>query len=213
MATLFKPDRPYPLPANPDIARQNGKSFLREKGKAVLYPLTADGKQCLKPAAKWAANVRLANGTRKRFRFSPNRDASAEMLADLLRKIENEKAGVVDRFADHRKRPLAGHIDDWRGSLAASDRGEEYITLKLTRVRAVFDKCGFVLPSDLTADRLETFLRDLRVKEKRSVQTSNDWLQAVRQFCRWMIAKAMSCWQRPIRLVCFSWNQRGCARA
>ena len=41
---------------------------------------------------------------------------------------------------------------------------------------------------DLSADRLEAFLLDLREKEKRSIQTANDWLQAVRQFCRWMMA-------------------------
>src|SRR5262249_23611064 len=51
-----------------------------------------------------------------------------------------------------------------------------------------FEQCGFVMLPDLSADRLETFLLDLRVKEKRSVQTSNDWLQSVRQFCRWMVS-------------------------
>lgn len=110
MTTLFKPDRPFPLRVNPDLVEQNGKSFVRvrEKGKPALYPLTADGKQYLKPAAKWAADVRLADGTRKRFRFSPNHDASALMLGELLKKFENEKAGIHDRFADHRKRPFLG---------------------------------------------------------------------------------------------------------
>lgn len=41
---------------------------------------------------------------------------------------------------------------------------------------------------DLSADRFESFLFDLRVKKKRSIQTTNDWLQAVRQFCRWLVA-------------------------
>ena len=35
-----------------------------------------DRTQFLKPAAKWAADVRFADGTRKRVRFSPNRDAA-----------------------------------------------------------------------------------------------------------------------------------------
>lgn len=190
MATLFKPTRPYPLPANPDLAEKDGKPHIRvrERGKAVLYPLTEDGRQYLKPAAKWAADVRFADGRRKRVRFSPNRDASAVMLADLLKKIENQKAGVVDRFADHRKQPLADHLNDWEKSLAASGRGEEYIALKLARVRNAAEECGWLYLSDMTADRLEIFLLNLREKHKRSVQTSNDWLQAVRQFVRWMIA-------------------------
>ena len=166
MATLFKPDRPYPLPAIPEIVQHNGKSFLRvrEKGKPALYPLTADGKQYLKPAAKWAADVRLANGTRKRFRFSPNRDASAVMLADLLKKIEHEKIGIHDRFEPHRKESLAAHLDDWLASLRANARDESYIALKASRVRAAVAECCWVYPGDMSADRLETFLSQLRTR-------------------------------------------------
>ena len=190
MATLFKPTRPYPLPPGTEIVRKGGRPHARipEKGRAALYPLSADGAAYLKPAAKWAADVRFADGTRKRVRFSPNRDAAALMLAELLKRIENEKAGVIDRTASHRKRPLSAHLDDWRGSLAASGRGEEYLTLKLSRVRAVVEGCGWTFTPDMTADRLEAFLLDLRVKVGRSIQTANDWLQAVRQFCRWMVA-------------------------
>jgi hypothetical protein len=83
MATLFKSTRPYPLPANAEIVQKDDKPHvcLRERGKSVFYPSTEDGKQYLKPAAKWAADVRFADGKRKRVRFSPNRDASAVMLA------------------------------------------------------------------------------------------------------------------------------------
>src|ERR1043165_29097 len=109
MATLFKPTRPFPLPANAEIVQKDGKPHARikERGKVAVYPLSEDGKQYLKPAAKWAADVRFADGKRKRVRFSPNREASAVMLADLLKKIENEKSGIRDQYADHRKRALA----------------------------------------------------------------------------------------------------------
>ena len=108
MATLFKPDRPYPMPAGAEVFDRDGKPHirLREGGKTVYYPVTADGKKYLKPAAKWAADVRFADGTRKRVRFSPNRDAAAQMLASLLKRIENEKAGVRTEYVDHAKRPL-----------------------------------------------------------------------------------------------------------
>jgi integrase len=190
MATLFKPTRPYALPADAEIADRDGKPHVRvkDRGKSIWYPLSEDKTQYLKPAAKWAADVRLANGNRKRVRFSPNRDAAAVMLSNLLKKIENEKAGIRDPFEAHRKRPLTNHLDDWKASLEASGRSDEYVTLKLTRVRAAFDGCAFVIPPDLSADRLETFLHKLRVEDGRSVQTANDWLQAVRQFVRWMIS-------------------------
>ena len=190
MSKLFKPARPFPVPAGTEIVEKGGvrHARIREGKKEVFYPITKDGTKYLKPAAKWAADVRHADGRRRRMRFSPNYEAAAVMLAELLKRIENEKAGVIDRLAVHRKRPLTNHVDDWRASLAASGRGDDYVTLKVTRVRTAFDSCGFNITPDLSADRLETYLLDLRTRQRRSIQTSNDWLQAVRQFCRWMVA-------------------------
>jgi len=164
MTVLFKPTRPYPLPPGAEIVRKDGRPHARipEKGRAALYPLSADGAAYLKPAAKWAADVRFADGTRKRVRFSPNRDAAALMLSDLLKRIENEKAGVIDRTAPHRKRPLTAHVSDWLNSLRANGRDETYLGLKAGRVRAVVEGRGWVFPGDMSADRLETYLAGLR---------------------------------------------------
>ena len=54
MATLFKPTRPYPLPANAEVVPKDDKPHVRltERGKAVFYPLTEGGTQYLKPVAK-----------------------------------------------------------------------------------------------------------------------------------------------------------------
>jgi hypothetical protein len=38
---------------------------------------------------------------------------AAMMLADLLKKIENEKIGIHDPFEAYRKKPLSAHLDDW----------------------------------------------------------------------------------------------------
>ena len=114
MATLFKPDRPYPLPTDAQIVSKNGHEYIRlQEGKRhALYPLSKNRTHYLKPAEKWTADVRLADGGRKRFRFSANKDAAAVMLSELLKKIENEKAGIVDRYCEHRKRVLKGHLED-----------------------------------------------------------------------------------------------------
>ncbi len=190
MATLFKPDRSYAVPANAEIVCKDGASFVRilEGKRHTLYPLSQDGRHYLKPAEKWAADVRLSDGTRKRFRFSANKDAAAVMLSELLKKIENEKAGIVDRYGEHRKRVLKGHLEDWKRSLEASGRPPKYIGQRFNRIEKAFATCGFLRTQDLTAERLEHFLHDLRKTDDLSVQTTNDWLQAIRQFCRWMVA-------------------------
>ena len=165
MATLFKPDRPYPVPPDAEIVKKDGKDFVRilEGKRHALYPRSKDGRHYRKPAEKWTADVRLADGTRKRFRFSANKDAAAVMLSELLKKIENEKAGIVDRFGEHRKRVLKGHLEDWKRSLEASGRPPKYIAQRFNRIEKAFAACGFLRTQDLTAERLENFLHDLQI--------------------------------------------------
>ncbi len=186
MTALFKPTRPYPLPVDAPLLTHKGKAHVRIGG--AVYPLTKDGKKFLKPAACWYADVKQTDGTRRRTRLSPNKAAAAVMLADLLKQVENQKHGVVDRTAAHSKTRLPVHLDDWMRSLEASGRGAEYVSLKLSRVKAVANGCGWGFTADMTADALEAYLRRLREVENRSIQTSNDWLQAVRQFARWLVA-------------------------
>ena len=164
MPELFKPDRPYPLPSDAVIIDRDNRPHIRmrERGKIVHYPLSKDGTKYLKPGPKWAADVRVADGTRKRVRFSPNKDAASVMLADMLKQIENEKAGIIDHTTRHRKRPLGGHLEDWLDSLRANGRDDAYVQLKASRVRSVIDGCGWVFTNDMSADRLETFLAALR---------------------------------------------------
>ena len=191
MSALFKPSRPFPLPPDAEPVTRQGKPFARVGG--TLYPLSKCGTKFLKPAAKWVADVVQADGTRKRVRFSPNKGASQMMLSDLLKRIENERCGVVDRFADHRKRTLAEHLTDWRQSLEANGAGGETLIRKVNRVSTACGECRFLLTTDLNpdaADRLERFLHARRTRHGASVQTANDWLQAVRQFARWLAANS-----------------------
>lgn len=74
------------------------------------------------------------------------------------------------------------------GSVTPRGRcGDEYVRWMVGRVRRVFDACRFVFSCDLMATAVESFLHDLREMGGRSVQTSNDHLQAVKQFARWMV--------------------------
>ncbi len=192
MASLFKPTRAFPLPADAEIVTRDGKPHARvkEKGKFVLHPLSANGKSYLKPAAKWAADVRLADGTRKRFHFSPNRDASAVMLADLLKKVESERSGLRDDYADHRDTAVADLLADYRRH--HSDRGNtpKQGSLVVTRCQAVFAGCQFVRVRDLQAAAVEHWLAGRRAVPKEDggfgPQTVNHYVAAVKAFGNWL---------------------------
>jgi hypothetical protein len=138
-------------------------------------------------AKKWYGQYTDASGVRQRVPLSANRAAAQQMLNELVRRVELEKVGIRDPFQVHRKRPLTAHLEDWEASLRSNGWDDESVKLRLTRVRAALTSCKFTFTSDLSADRLELFLADLRKGEGRSIQTSNDYLQAAKQFARWLI--------------------------
>jgi integrase len=191
MANLLKPVRTFPLPADAEIVTRDDRRFVRLPvgEKRVLLPVSRDGTKYLRPAKKWYGQYTTATGRVRRVPLAVSKAAADAMLEALVTRVENERAGKVDRLADERKRPLVDHLEDWKASLAASGRPADYLALKLARVNAALDGCGWVFTTDFAADRLESFLHGLRTGEKKlSIQTSNDYLQAVRQFCRWLVA-------------------------
>ncbi len=96
MPDLFRPTTAVQLPAGAEIVERDGKPHarIREGGRATLFPLSKDGTKYLKPSATWCAEVRGADGTRRRVRFSPNKAAAQAMLTHLLRETEEGRAGI-----------------------------------------------------------------------------------------------------------------------
>ena len=83
---MFKPTRPYPLPANPEIVDRDGRPHarLREDGKTVFYPVSKDGTKYPKPAKRWYIEYRDANGVLQRKKgFTATQTEVAELIAQV----------------------------------------------------------------------------------------------------------------------------------
>lgn len=87
-------------------------------------------------------------------------------------------------------KPLAEHLTDFQASLAAKNTTRNQIALVVGRIRKTLDGCGFRYWSDISASRLQTWLAELRTaandKQGVSIQTSNFYLNHMKQFCRWL---------------------------
>ncbi len=198
MPSLFKPTRPHPVPANAVILLIDGKQQveLKEGRKVVYYSVTEDGAHFLKPGKKWAADVRLADGKRKRVRFSPNHDAASQMLNDqmlndLLKKIENEKAGIRDEYSDSHNLLLDNLLDSY--SQHQLDRGTTSKQAEQARRRCemVLKGCLFVRLRDLCQPSTERWLAGRRTAPKASggfgPQTHNHYVTALKAFGNWLV--------------------------
>ena len=73
-----------------------------------------------------------------------------------------------------------------RQSLRAKNDTEDHVAVILARIQRVLSKCEFASMSDLSASAVANCLSALR-QEGMSVQTSNHYLRAIKQFARWLV--------------------------
>ena len=98
---------------------------------------------------------------------------------------------IVDgrRVSSHLGKDLAGHVEDFRASLAAAGKTAKYVRQVAATLADLFGACGFGWWADLDADanRLYTHLGDLRAAGGIGQRTFNSHLNDVKHFCRWMV--------------------------
>lgn len=91
---------------------------------------------------------------------------------------------------------LADHLADWKTALLAKGNTARHADLVTSRAAKVFSACGFRFWSELSASTLQAHLAGLRedrpgiggtLDRGISAQTFNFYLQAAKQFCRWMV--------------------------
>ncbi|MHC4397811.1 MAG: tyrosine-type recombinase/integrase [Planctomycetota bacterium] len=112
---------------------------------------------------------------------------------ELNRWLEGAPPKVIEKLVkfnileSHRaaaNKLLSEHLQDFKNSLLANDT-EEYAGVVFVRLSKMFDACKFITWTDITADKVEVFLKGLR-DGGFSVATSNYYLKSAKQFCRWM---------------------------
>ncbi len=138
--------------------------FVGPDGKTVVAPLTRRGDRCRVASPVWYGQYADADGVPQRVPLCENKAASEAMLGELIHKAGLGRVGIRDPFVEHRKRPLAEHLADYRRELEARDDAPRYVALVVSRLAALIAGCGFVFTSDLSASRAMDWLADLRRK-------------------------------------------------
>ncbi len=82
---------------------------LYKKPIVVTDPKT--GQKVRQKSRKWWGRYRDALGRNVRVPLANDKAAAQTMLNELVRRVELERAGRLDPFEDHLKRPLAAHLD------------------------------------------------------------------------------------------------------
>ena len=179
-----------------------------------------------KKVSKWWVEVRDHLGIVRRFAaFTDKRQSSKfeeklkaliekrennEPLGDLSKWVESLPLKIRERFVstgllDKRRfvaaKLLEAHIRDFEASLGAKANTGRHIRTTISRIEQVITGCGFNSWSDVSADKVERYLAELR-KNKNGISkaTSNHYLQAVQQFGIWMVDNGRAT-ESPLRIL------------
>ena len=119
--------------------------------------------------------------------------ALSDWLTELPQRTRDKlvKIGLLDAERVAVSKPLSGHLDDFSDALNAKGCSSRHVALVTGRAKRVIDGCGFGFYGDISASKVMSYLDGLRTdtEDKRGIgaQTFNFYLQAVKQFCRWMV--------------------------
>ncbi len=159
-------------------------SVFKRKRKVKL----ANGKTVIKQSQKYHTRLTDADGIKRTIPLFRDKTASQQQAAQLVKEIELAKAGVIDRYKEHRKRPLTEHLEDFRQSLLAKGNTAKHAAQTVYRVKRIVDGCKFTFWNDIQPSKVQRYLAGLRdSQECMSAQTSNYYLKSIKQFCKWMV--------------------------
>ncbi len=166
---------------------------------------------------KWYVDFRDHNGIERRLAAYTEKQASNELAKQverLLRCCEHndrpDKAlmlwiktlppriranllawRMLDAQRDAEAKPLAEHVTDYRAALDAKGCTAKHAEQVVNRVQRIIDECKLARWSDITASKVQSRLADWRKETQGkpgiSAQTFNFYLQAIKQFCKWMV--------------------------
>jgi hypothetical protein len=144
----------------PSVFKKSITRYLDAEGRQVPKG-TPGARKVREKSAKWYGRP---PGATRPVPLCENKAAAQMMLAELVRKAEMAKAGVIDHYASPRKRPLAEHLADFRRELEAKGDEPRHVAVVVGRLTALLGGCGFVFTSDLSASRVSDWLAGLRTK-------------------------------------------------
>jgi len=168
MPTPYKMYAARELPANPEIVDVDGVPHVRikERGRSGLFKLAKNGRKYLCPSKRWYFDLRKADGTVERIKGEADKRATETLAAEMERDAARIRAGFTSPNLIEAKRPLADHLEDYETYLQGKNNTAAHITQTISRIKAMFNGCGFVFHSDVDATKATHWLNALRSNGK-----------------------------------------------
>ena len=163
-----------------------GKPLKGPDGKPLYEPtLNKFGHPKHKFSRVWYVGWTDADGKPRTRRAFASKRASMALAVQLQEQADMERQGLRDRTWTEQARPLAEHVEDFRDYLAARGNTPGHVEKTIHRIEAVVGGCKWNRLGDMRLEGTLGYLADRRAAGL-SVGTTNGYLAALREFCRWI---------------------------
>jgi integrase len=123
---------------------------------------TPDAVRTERRSKTWYGRYTDGNGKLQRVPLSESKETARRMFNKLRGDAELTSVGIVDPFAEHRRRPLTEHVADFGRYLAAKGNTADHVQKTVARCTAIVEGCKFTSTDDLQPSAVVEFLGRLR---------------------------------------------------
>jgi len=159
-------------------------SVFKRKRKVKLD----NGKTVVRKSLKYYTRLTDADGKKRTIPLYTDKTASMHKALQLKIEFEQAEEGIIDRYREHRKRPLSEHLREFHQSLLAKGVTKKHASQTVKRVKTIIESCKFTFWNDIQPSKIQSCIAGLRNGNNNiSPATSNYYLKSVKQFCNWMV--------------------------
>ncbi len=147
-----------------------------------------DGSRVSEKSRNWWAKFRNPAGD-KDIRIplhTRDKTTAKQLAAEAERKAALGAAGLGNPYERHWVRSLDEHLDEFERALCDKGVTQKHAKLTTWRARNAFKDMQVTQWTQISHSNVESWLAARRRKGT-SAQTSNHYLRAIKQFCRWMV--------------------------
>jgi integrase len=187
------------MPDGAVVFKRGGRKWARwtdGRGQEKTAPVKPCGKRIELTTATWVARYRDGEGRRREVSTGcRDKTAAQQVLADLVRRAEHVKAGIVTpqqaRTADHSSVPVRDHVAAYLEHLKAktvrgkrvSERHRYNVRLQLERL---VGQCRYSLLAHITRESMEAWMNRAEAGGM-GARTRNTYRAAIVAFCNWCV--------------------------
>jgi len=154
--------------------------------KPVMVRDPETGERVKGKSRKWWGRFRDEHGIERRVPLASDRRVAQAMLVKAVKRVERRVAGLEDPFEQSLSEPITSHIDAFEKHQRGKGNTAKHVSEVTEKVRRVARACRWTWLRDIAAGDVQNCLADFRANGL-SIQTSNHYLRAVKQFSRWLV--------------------------